>query len=148
MVYKLVKQRNKTNTKWYTHWLKLPKNVLFMRAGEGKGLVLPLSFFLTPPSRKTFYKNGLWRAMGKDTVQNLLWIPLGSPPLPCMRLGSKTYQSYHLLPAKPQGKAEVVTLTSPFLFFFGYDVHIADKVRKGFGLSEGLSLHLHTPSTG
>ena len=28
MVCKLIKiTTNKTNTKWYTHWLKLPKNV-------------------------------------------------------------------------------------------------------------------------
>ena len=89
---------------------------------------------------------GPWaRTLYKICLESLL----GSPPLPCMRLGSKTYQRYHLhLPAKTQGKAEVVTLTSPFLSFFGYDVHIAGKVRKGFSLSEGLSLHLHTPSTG
>ena len=82
---------------------------------------------------------GLWaRTLYKICLESLL----GSPRLPCMRLGSKTYQSYHLLlPTKPRGKAEVVTLTSPFLSFFGCDVHITGKVRKGFGLSwGGLSL--------
>ena len=143
MVCKLFKQKNKTNTKLYTHLLKLPKNMLFMRAGEGKGLVLPLNFSWHHLLGKHFTRMVYGGLMARTLYKICLESLLGSSPLPCMRLGSKTYQSYHLLlPTKPQGKAEVGTLTSPFLSFFGCDVHIAGKVRKGFGLSwEGLLLH-------
>lgn len=81
--------------------------------------------------------------MGKDTVQNLLGIPIRISLSSLHEAGIQDLPKLSPPPSyQAQGKAEVVTLTSPFLSFFGCDVHITGKVRKGFGLSwGGLSLH-------
>lgn len=137
MIFKLIKvTTNETNTKWYTHWLKLPKNV-FMRVSWGKSLALLLCFFLTPTSRKRFYKDGfwakqLWNHFGGASSYFLEVLPV-SPPLQRRRLEAdpKALTS-SLLPSLSECRSGNFNKSlGPFLSLFRLDENGTCKVREG-----------------
>lgn len=150
MICKLIKvTTNKTNTKWYTHWLKLPKNV-FMWVRWGKSLALLLGFFLTPTSGKDFIR----MVSGQNSYETILvghhlyfleFLSV-SPPLWLMRLEANTTAlTSSLLPSLSEHwSGNLNKSLGPFLPLFRLYENVTCKVREGHSLGKSHCCILNT----